>query len=262
MNTPNTPKAADAGDIPASLKREPPKRYEVHPIADIFPLLEGPAFDALVDDIRERGQQEPIWLYDGKIIDGRNRYLACQRLNRETKTREWIGDDPIGFVLGANLHRRHLNESQRAMVAAKLTDLEKGANQYTKAEGVSIDTASKLLNVGRASINRARKALATGDPALVAAVEKGNVSVSAAANQASGTSKDNTSKGKGRSRRDSPKDLKKQIDDFEAEWEELNGSQKRHFVKTNQHELAELLEELEAMIEEEEEEAEIKPSAS
>jgi hypothetical protein len=47
----------------------------------------------------------------------------------------------------------------------------------------------------------------------------------------------------------SPKDLKKQIEDFEAEWDELNGTQKRHFVKTNQHELGELLEELEAEVE-------------
>ena len=62
---------------------EPPKPYTFHPYADIFPLLEGPAFDALVEDIRERGQQEPIWLYEGKILDGRNRYRALQQLGRE-----------------------------------------------------------------------------------------------------------------------------------------------------------------------------------
>src|SRR5262249_3046412 len=56
-----------------------------------------------------------------------------------------------------------------------------------------------------------------------------------------------TTKSKTKSRKDSPKDLKKQIDNFETEWEELNGSQKRHFVKTNQHELGELLEEIEAL---------------
>ena len=135
-----------------------------------------------------------------------------------------------------------MNESQRAMVAAKLTDLEKGANQYT--EGVSIDTASKLLNVGRASINRARKVLAAGDLKLVAAVEQGKVSVSAAASQ---VSKKDEKKKTTKHREPGPKDLKKQIADFETEWEELNGSQKRHFVRTNQHELAELLEELEAL---------------
>jgi hypothetical protein len=146
------------------------------------------------------------------------------------------------------------------MVGAKLTDLEKGANQYT--EGVSIETASKLLNVGRASINRARKVLASGDPKLVAAVEQGQVSVSAAANQAGSTTTKKKSSGS-RSKRSSSKDLKTQIDDFEAQWDELNGSQKRHFVRTNQHELAELLEELEALEGmAEEEEAEAQPSLS
>jgi hypothetical protein len=138
------------------------------------------------------------------------------------------------------------------MVAGKLTSLEAGANQHTKGQGTSIDVASKLLNVGRASIDRARKVLATGDPALVAAVEEGSVSVSAAANEASDKKKGKQTK---HHRDPSPKQLKKQIDDFETEWEQLNGSQKRHFVRTNQHELAELLEELEGlegMIEEEE----------
>lgn len=266
MTTPSTT-TTDTG-IPASLKREPPRKYDFHPLADLFPMLEdkSAAFEALVDDIRERRQQEPVWLYEGKILDGRNRYLACQRLGREIQVKDYAGDDPIGFVLSANLHRRHLDESQRAMVAAKLTSLEVGANQHTKGEGVSIDTASKLLNVGRASINRARKVLGAGDAKLVTAVEQGKVSVSAAANQASNTaSKSNSTKVKQTKHRDpSPKQLKKQIDDFEAEWEELNGSQKRHFVRTNQHELAELLEELEALegMAEEETEGEVQPTLS
>src|SRR5262245_40073189 len=211
MNTPTTTTTTTDTGIPASLRREPPKKYDFHPLADLFPMLEdkSAAFEALVDDIRERRQQDPVWLYEGKILDGRNRYLACQRLGREIQVKDFTGADPIGFVLSANLHRRHLDESQRAMVGAKLTDLEKGANQYT--EGVSIETASKLLNVGRASINRARKVLASGDPKLVAAVEQGQVSVSAAANQTASQDKSSTGKGsksgKSKSRKDSPKDL-------------------------------------------------------
>jgi ParB-like chromosome segregation protein Spo0J len=159
-----------------------PKPYEPHPLADIFPLLDkdGLGFNALVADIKERGQQEPIWLFEGKILDGRNRYRACLWLGCDVKVQEYKGDDPVGHVLSSNLHRRHLDESQRAMVGAKLTNLEVGANQHTKGQGTSIDGASKLLNVGRASIERARKVLA-GSPELVAAVEQGKVSVSSAA---------------------------------------------------------------------------------
>src|SRR5262245_47124229 len=101
MTTPTT-LTADAGGIPDSLKRELPKKYEFHPLADLFPLLEGPAMEALVDDVRERGQQEPVWLYEGQILDGRNRYLACQRLNKDVRVMEYAGSDPIGFVISAN----------------------------------------------------------------------------------------------------------------------------------------------------------------
>src|SRR5262245_7059198 len=111
--TTTTPKAGEAGDIPTSLKREPTKKYDFHPTPDLFPLLDGPSFDALVDDIKEHGQLEPVRLFDGKILDGRNRYLACQQLNREVRALDYLGDNPIGFVLGVNLHRRHLDESQR-----------------------------------------------------------------------------------------------------------------------------------------------------
>ena len=84
---------ADAGPIPASLKREPPKKYDFHPLAGLFQVLDdkSPEFEALVDDIRERGQQEQVWLYEGKILDGRNRYLACQRLNKEVRVKDMLG---------------------------------------------------------------------------------------------------------------------------------------------------------------------------
>lgn len=69
------------------------------------------------------------------------------------------------------------------MVGGRLTALELGANQHTKGQGTSIDGASKLLNVGRASIERARVVLKSGDPNLIAQVEQGQTSVSNAADQ-------------------------------------------------------------------------------
>jgi hypothetical protein len=93
-----------------------------------------------------------------------------------------------GFAGRLNLHRRHLNESQRAMVAAKIANAKDGnprfqANNATESidSVVSKDDAAKLLNVSRPSIQRAAAVREQGAPELVAAVEKGEVSVSAAA---------------------------------------------------------------------------------
>jgi N6-adenosine-specific RNA methylase IME4 len=158
---------------------------EFHALAEIFPLIEGSEFDALVEDIRQHGIREPIWLYDGQIIDGRNRYRAAQVAGAGCPPlREYTGDDPVSFVVSLNLKRRHLNESQRAMVAAKLATLRDG-QRADLVEGLPIGRASELLNVGERSVARAREVLDRGAPELQAAIERGIVSVTAAADVAS-----------------------------------------------------------------------------
>ena len=152
---------------------------QFHPLANIFPLLEGEAFDELVADIREHGLHEPIVVYGGKILDGRNRYRACLTAGIEPTFTAYTGDDPVAYVVSVNLRRRHLDESQRAMVAAKLATLKLGDNQHS--EGLPIGRASALLNVGERSIARAREVMSRGAAELVRAVEHGRVSVSAAA---------------------------------------------------------------------------------
>jgi hypothetical protein len=113
-------------------------KYEVHPLAKIFPDIEGPAFDALVEDIKERGLQEPIWLYENKILDGKNRARACEQLGKEPNIRTFTGPDPVGFILSVNLHRRHLDTSQRAMVAASLAKA-RSWHQPTQQKGWSLN---------------------------------------------------------------------------------------------------------------------------
>jgi hypothetical protein len=151
-----------------------------HPLADLFPLMEGADFEELVADVRAaHGLREPIWIYQGKILDGRNRYRAAAEAGVPCPTRIYDGDDPIGFVVSLNLKRRHLSESQRAMVAAKLATLRAGDNQYS--EGLPIGRSSELLNVSARTVARARDVRESGTPELVHAVEAGVVSVAAAA---------------------------------------------------------------------------------
>lgn len=92
---------------------------EFHEIANIFPLLDGAELDALVADIKENGLLEPIVTHDGKIVDGRNRYRACELAGVEPRFKEWKqnGVSLISWVIAKNLHRRHLTSSQLAACA-------------------------------------------------------------------------------------------------------------------------------------------------
>jgi N6-adenosine-specific RNA methylase IME4 len=149
-----------------------------HPLAEIFPLLEGEAFADLVADMA-KGLHEPIVLHEGKVLDGRNRYRACHEAGVAPRFETYSGTDPLGYVISLNLKRRHLTESQRAMVAARLATLELGANQHS--EGLPIGRASALLNVGERTVARAREVREYGARELVQAVERGDVKVSVAA---------------------------------------------------------------------------------
>jgi hypothetical protein len=160
------------------------RQLEPHPFADLFPLLDKDSigFKALVEDIKANKQHEPVRLYEGKILDGRNRYNACAHLGVDVATLDYIGSDPIGYVLSVNLHRRHLNTSQRAMVAAKLATFTHGGDRSKPPNGGLTDAAvAKLLSVGERSVERAREVLAKGDPSLIEQVEKGETSVTDAA---------------------------------------------------------------------------------
>lgn len=163
--------------------------YEFHPLANIFPLIEGKAFDDLVEDIRKNGVREPIWVYQHQILDGRNRYRAAKQLGQEVEFRTYDGEDPVSFVISLNLHRRHLNESQRAAVAAKLANITAGqfaGNQHVPSANlqtpqVSQAQAADMLNVSTRTVAAAAKVIHNGDESLIRAVERGEATVSAAA---------------------------------------------------------------------------------
>lgn len=155
---------------------------DFHPLANIFPMLAADELRALADDIRVNGLSEAITLHEGMILDGRNRYAACLTVSVIPRFRDYDGDDPLSFVLSANLHRRHLDESQRAMVAARIATMDRGR----PVENASIDAftqpaAAAALSVSRPSVQRARVVLDHGTPELIAAVDHGVMPVSQAA---------------------------------------------------------------------------------
>jgi hypothetical protein len=74
----------------------------------------------LAEDIQKNGQLVPVWLYEGKILDGRNRWAACKIAGIEPKTKEYTGDEPTAFAVAMNDRRRHMNKGSLAAVAAEL----------------------------------------------------------------------------------------------------------------------------------------------
>jgi len=91
--------------------------YEFHPAADEFPMMDKERLDELIKDISINGQREPICLYQGKILDGRNRMLACQALGIAPKTRTLPEDiDPWSYVWSLNGERRDLTAAQRYLI--------------------------------------------------------------------------------------------------------------------------------------------------
>jgi hypothetical protein len=90
-------------------------KLQFHPLAEIFPLIEGVEFDELVEDIRANGLHEPIVVYEDQILDGRNRYRACQAAGIEPAFTVYTGDDPVGYVAAGILtkERRHSREYTR-----------------------------------------------------------------------------------------------------------------------------------------------------
>lgn len=157
---------------------------QFHPLSELFPLLEGQAFADLVEDIRENGVREPVWLYQGQVLDGRNRLRAAEAAAREAPSRVYDGDHPLKFVLSLNMQRRHLDESQRSMVAARIAKLEEGrppASAIASGEAVTQGEAAAIMKVGRSSVQRARKVIERAAPEVVTAVDRGELEVKAAA---------------------------------------------------------------------------------
>lgn len=166
-----------------------------HPYADLFPLIEGESFTELVADVKANDLHEKIDVWGGAILDGRNRYLAALAAglidaddgpDRGKYFRRFMPEvdgDPLAYVISKNLRRRHLDESQRAMVAARLSTMpshrpagsDKSANLPT-----SQPEAAKKLSISERALRHAKAVQHNGAPELISAVEMGHLAVSAA----------------------------------------------------------------------------------
>ena len=92
--------------------------YLSHPFAATFPMITGTPLEELKGDIKAHGILEPIRLYQGMILDGRNRYATAKAVGHPFTAKdfkEWTGTlaEAEAFVISTNFHRRQLTSVQK-----------------------------------------------------------------------------------------------------------------------------------------------------
>lgn len=170
---------------------------DAHPAAEILPWMSDAELVMLAEDIKAKGQLVPIdRTPDQRIIDGRNRELACRIAGIEPDYQRcnFTEAQIVGHVVSLNVPRRHLTPSQRAMVAAEFATMLQGDNRFTIVDrhqcrstdedtenpGVSQKQAAEMMDVSERSVRNA-KAVQRDAPELVEPVKEGKIDVTTAA---------------------------------------------------------------------------------
>jgi hypothetical protein len=231
-----------------------------HELAELFPEMSTDEFDALKDDIKANGLRVPITTLDGKILDGRNRYKACVAIYHMLKPEDFTQfqgpkSKALEFVISTNVLRRHLNESQRAVIGGKLVTTTLGSNQYSSGN-ITIEKAAKLLCVSEASVKTAKKLLEKGGPGVQQAVQTGKRRLGRVAGWLDKSHADQLAElNKPRAPKAAAKQTEKEppvnqrmtaVDQFVKNWEQFDVMQKQVFVEKFLDELAGMAEQIKA----------------
>lgn len=158
-----------------------------------------------MEDIKRNGQRDPIVMTEGMVLDGRNRYQACHFLGVEPITTQWedtSGLGPVAYVVSKNIHRRHLDPGQRALIWSLAKSLNEeieerarrrqqstaikdgkppvSANLRSPQPSKASDEIAKLSGASSRTQEHAKRVVDSGVPELVEAVKNGSAAVSAA----------------------------------------------------------------------------------
>jgi len=164
--------------------------FDIHPVADKFPLLLGHDYEELVKDIRSHGQLHPVVFHENRLLDGRNRVRACNELGITPTEIEWDAPDGVTageWIVSTNLQRRHLTSQQRAMIASDpdILDILEAEALERQTRGVvqkiaqgsrSRDEAAKTFQTNHQYVQDAKK-IRKQKPELVEPVINGTMSL-------------------------------------------------------------------------------------
>jgi hypothetical protein len=208
-----------------------------HPMANMFPLLSEEETDRLAKSIKEVGLLEPIVRYEGMILDGRNRFRACERIVPPYELREGIDIfdlkdvDPFLYVLSKNIERRHLTaEDKRAIIRELLTRYPDHSSRWIAA----------LAKVSHHTVEDERKK------------EEAKTGPEAKTEKPNDFAKKTKGKdGKERKRpepkqKDEQAERKKVVAAFKEKWEALDPGQRKSFVRQYKPDLQTIIGEIDA----------------
>lgn len=137
------------------------KEYEVHPAAEMFPQMNEHEINEMAEDITRNGLMESIVLFEGKILDGRNRLIACNKAGVEPKFVDLPrGMSPVYYVWSQNYVRRHLSASQRAMAAQVMHEMVAKEAKQRRTKGGTLSVRQGVEIIPQAEKGRTRDKLA------------------------------------------------------------------------------------------------------
>ncbi len=174
-----------------------------HPDANIFPMLSDDELQQLANDIKANGLNRPVVMFEGMVLDGRNRWTACQLAGVKPETTEFKGtkEQALAFVVSENVKRRHMNPTQLALVGdtirgrfdelakerqGKRTDLVenlpqgrgvKGVETLPHLNGKARDQVGEVVGVSGKQIDKARKVRESGRQDLIEKCTSGEMSL-------------------------------------------------------------------------------------
>ena len=154
-----------------------------------FSADRGRSLRRLCADIKAHGVHNPIAIHEGKILEGRNRARAAEKVGRDVPVFDFDGDDEaaLAFVISQNVHRRHLTVGQRAFIGVALkaqfaieADARKKAGKASPDSGRRSDAqAAAMLGIGKDAV-RIAETLLKHAPDLVDFIQSNSMSLNEA----------------------------------------------------------------------------------
>ncbi len=137
---------------------------ETHKLANMNPMQNDEDFLALKYSIEKIGQTDPILMFKGKLVDGRNRLKALKELYEDTEEEKYkiikykklsttLSNDELEELIIGKETRRHKSIVQKAIQSLNYYEAKKelkediNMRESAKKFGVSVGQVSKVLSL-------------------------------------------------------------------------------------------------------------------